>query len=40
MPVIPAYPGVCVEEIPSGVRTFTGVGTSFTSSAVGPNRGR
>src|SRR6187399_437048 len=28
MPVRPTYPGVYVEEIPSGVRTITGVSTS------------
>ncbi len=28
MPVNPTYPGVYVEEIPSGVRTIVGVGTS------------
>ncbi len=31
MPVAPTYPGVYVEEIPSGVRTITGVGTSVTA---------
>ncbi|MEB3359788.1 MAG: phage tail sheath C-terminal domain-containing protein [Synechococcales bacterium] len=31
MPVIPTYPGVYVEEIPSGVRTITGVATSITA---------
>ena len=25
MPVTPTYPGVYIEEIPSGVRTITGV---------------
>jgi uncharacterized protein len=29
MPVTPTYPGVYIEEIPSGVRTITGVGTSI-----------
>jgi phage tail sheath protein FI len=29
MPVTPTYPGVYVLEIPSGVRTITGVGTSI-----------
>src|SRR5215813_6123588 len=29
MPVAPTYPGVYVEEIPSGVRTITGVATSI-----------
>ena len=31
MPVAPTYPGVYVEEIPSGVRTITGVATSITA---------
>ena len=31
MPVQPTYPGVYVEEIPSGVRTITGVATSITA---------
>lgn len=31
MPVNPTYPGVYVEEIPSGVRTLTGVATSITA---------
>jgi phage tail sheath protein FI len=31
MPVQPTYPGVYVEEIPSGVRTITGVATSVTA---------
>ncbi len=31
MPVTPTYPGVYVEEIPSGVRTITGVSTSITA---------
>ncbi len=31
MPVTPTYPGVYVEEIPSGVRTITGVPTSITA---------
>lgn len=29
MPVSPTYPGVYIEEIPSGVKTITGVGTSI-----------
>ena len=29
MPVSPTYPGVYIEEIPSGVRTITGVSTSI-----------
>jgi uncharacterized protein len=31
MPIAPTYPGVYVEEIPSGVRTITGVATSITA---------
>ena len=31
MPVSPTYPGVYIEEIPSGVRTITGVSTSTTA---------
>jgi phage tail sheath protein FI len=31
MPVTPTYPGVYIEEIPSGVRTVTGVATSITA---------
>ncbi|MBO9205490.1 MULTISPECIES: phage tail sheath family protein [Niastella] len=31
MPVQPTYPGVYIEEIPSGVRTITGVATSITA---------
>jgi uncharacterized protein len=31
MPVAPTYPGVYVEEIPSGVRTIVGVATSTTA---------
>jgi phage tail sheath protein FI len=31
MPVIPTYPGVYIEEVPSGVRTITGVATSITA---------
>ena len=31
MPITPAYPGVYVEEIPSGVRTIAGVSTSDTA---------
>jgi len=44
MPVAPTYPGVYIEEVPSGVRTITGVSTSVTAfigfTARGPvNRG-
>jgi phage tail sheath protein FI len=31
MPVAPTYPGVYVQEVPSGVRTITGVATSITA---------
>src|SRR5438270_3708756 len=31
MPVQPTYPGVYIEELPSGVRTITGVSTSVTA---------
>jgi phage tail sheath protein FI len=31
MPVTPSYPGVYIEETPSGVRTITGVATSITA---------
>src|SRR3990172_6859989 len=31
MPVTPTYPGIYMEEIPSGVRTITGVATSITA---------
>ena len=31
MPVNPTYPGVYIEEIPSGVHTITGVATSITA---------
>jgi phage tail sheath protein FI len=31
MPVSPTYPGVYIQEIPSGVRTITGVATSITA---------
>jgi uncharacterized protein len=33
MPVNPTYPGVYIEEIPSGVRTITGVATSIAAFA-------
>src|SRR5581483_10975092 len=33
MPVSVTYPGVYIEEIPSGVRTITGVATSITAFA-------
>src|SRR6266851_1512390 len=31
MPIQPTYPGVYIEEIPSGVHTITGVATSITA---------
>jgi uncharacterized protein len=31
MPTAPTYPGVYIEELPSGVRTITGVATSITA---------
>ncbi|MBN1204044.1 MAG: phage tail sheath family protein [Myxococcaceae bacterium] len=31
MPITPTYPGVYIEEVPSGVRTLTGVATSVTA---------
>jgi phage tail sheath protein FI len=40
MPITPTYPGVYIEEIPSGVRTIVGVSTSITafigSTLLGP----
>src|SRR6266508_4418874 len=33
MPITPTYPGVYIEEVPSGVRTITGVATSITAFA-------
>lgn len=31
MPISPTYPGVYIEEVPSGIRTITGVATSITA---------
>src|ERR671917_2323704 len=31
MPTTPTYPGVYIEEVPSGVRTIAGVATSITA---------
>ena len=31
MPITPTYPGVYIEEVPSGVRTISGVATSITA---------
>ena len=39
MPVPQSYPGVYVREIPSGVRTITGVSTSVTAFAGVAKRG-
>ena len=39
MPVTPTYPGVYVEEIPSGVRTIVGVATSITAFIGRTSRG-
>ncbi len=39
MPVTPTYPGVYIDEIPSGVRTLTGVATSITAFAGWAPRG-
>jgi phage tail sheath protein FI len=39
MPMTPTYPGVYIEEIPSGVRTITGVPTSITAFVGSARRG-
>ena len=39
MPVQPTYPGVYVQEVPSGVRTITGVSTSVAAFVGMVNRG-
>ena len=39
MPITPTYPGVYIEEIPSGVRTITGVATSITAFVGRARRG-
>lgn len=39
MPIVPTYPGVHVEEIPSGVRTAVGVATSITAFVGRTGRG-
>ena len=39
MPVTPTYPGVYIEEIPSGVRTITAVATSITAFVGRTKRG-
>ncbi len=40
MPVTPTYPGVYIEEIPSGVRTIAGVATSITAFIGRSRKGR
>ena len=39
MPINPTYPGVYVEEIPSGVRSITGVATSIAAFIGDTRRG-
>ncbi|MBX7167976.1 MAG: phage tail sheath subtilisin-like domain-containing protein [Pirellulales bacterium] len=39
MPTTPSYPGVYIEEIPSGVRTIVGVATSITAFVGRARRG-
>ena len=39
MPITPTYPGVYIEELPSGVRTITGVATSITAFVGRARRG-
>ncbi|WP_457651884.1 phage tail sheath family protein [Rhodocaloribacter sp.] len=39
MPTNPTYPGVYIEEVPSGVRTITGVATSITAFIGRASRG-
>src|SRR5262249_9014461 len=39
MPVTPTFPGVYIEEVPSGVRTITGVATSITAFVGAAPRG-
>jgi uncharacterized protein len=39
VPTTPTYPGVYIEEIPSGVRTITGVATSITAFVGRTRRG-
>ena len=40
MPVALSYPGVYIEEAPSGVRTITGVATSITAFVGRASAGR
>src|SRR5215218_11254338 len=39
MPITPTYPGVYIEELPSGVRTITGVPTAITAFVGRARRG-
>ena len=39
MPVLTTYPGVYIEELPSGVHTITGVATSITAFVGRARRG-
>lgn len=39
MPITPSYPGVYIEELPSGVRTITGVPTSVAAFVGAASRG-
>lgn len=39
MPITPTFPGVYIEEVPSGVRTITGVATSIAAFVDGFTRG-
>jgi phage tail sheath protein FI len=39
MPITPTYPGVYIEEVPSGVRTITGVATSIAAFISRAERG-
>src|SRR6059058_5594070 len=39
VPITPTYPGVYIEEIPSGVRTITGVATSIAAFVGRARRG-
>src|ERR671912_2693643 len=40
MPITPTYPGVYIEEIPSGVRTIVGVATSIAAFVGQATRGQ
>ena len=40
MPIAPTYPGVYIEELPSGVRTITGVSTSVSAFLGSFTRGK